>query len=837
MKDLLNTQITLALSDQTCARIPTSSSAWSGDPNDWRTISFNSMNAYLHTSPPASNPLEVESSIVIDASSSNIQLLSFLNHPLFAAVSPLLPRLPLTSLLMDLTDELTGGTGLISLDAPFGNAPVVSMNMITDGMDVSLSIGNMRIAGLDTIRSSALLDVLSDHVLGSHIAASRLEVTLDMSLQLALPFGMGSLDEVFNVSVGVRDLNASVAALLAIDQGQLYDLQIGSVIDNTAGCLLSLPFAASLTRLRATIEEVINPVLSGFIDSLLSQSIVGLSDALFNLFEPGVLNALPMVLDTTLRQMINEQITALLSTSTCVQSHVPITSNLPHWRNLSIGTLNAYLEAPNPPPSDPLSGEAALGHAHAAGQVWNVLRFDTHPLFVAIMPVLARLPISSLVSALTGGTGILELRQDATAAAALEMPLDTFGYAPLVDVISTVNVSFGMGTLRLSGLDTIATTQLFSVLSPHVIGSHFAASRLDVGVDLSLRVGLPLGLGGLDEQFRVSVGLRDLDVRAAGLFAIRQDDLYNLQLGSLVDTPTSCLASLLYSAALTQLRGNVSDIANPVLSGFVDAIVSQSITAVSDALFGMFEMGVVNKLPHLTDTTVRSLLNEQFTSFLADNTCTRIPGPSVWSGDPDDWRTISFNSVNAYLHQPPPPSNPLAGEASVISHAAGQHVQLLDFQTHPLFTMLAPMLKNLPITQLLTDMTDANGLLVLEQPLGDAPVMSMEMATDGMDVTLSIGSMRIGGLDTVSSDDLLSVLSKHVIGSSVSASHIDLSVSMSLQLGLPFGMGSLNEAFNVSVGLRGIHTTVAAIVALDVTKFDALQIGSVLNSPIGCPIN
>ena len=122
-----------------------------------------------------------------------------------------------------------------------------------------------------------------------------------------------------------------------------------------------------------------------------------------------------------------------------------------------------------------------------------------------------------------------------------------------------------------------------------MIGSHFAVA-LDVGVDLSLRVGLPLGLGGLDEQLLRVCWSRDLDVRAAGLFAIRQDDLYNLQLGSPVDTPTSCLASLLYSAAFTQLRGNVSDIANPVLSGFVDAIVSQSITAVSDALFGMFEM-------------------------------------------------------------------------------------------------------------------------------------------------------------------------------------------------------------------------------------------------------
>ena len=253
------------------------------------------------------------------------------------------------------------------------------------------------------------------------------------------------------------------------------------------------------------------------------------------------------------------------------------------------------------------------------------------------MPVLATLPISSLVSELTNGTGIMEL--------------NLFDGSPLVDVVSTVNVSFGMGTLRLSGLDTIATTQLFSVLSPHVIGSHFAASRLDVGVDLSLRVGLPLGLGGLDEQFRVSVGLRDLDVRAAGLFAIRQDDLYNLQLGSLIDTPTSCLASLLYSASLTQLRGNVSDIANPVLSGFVDAVVSQSITAVSDALFGMFEMGVVNKLPHLTDTTVKDLLNTQLTLALSDQTCARIPtSSSAWSGDPDDWRAISFNSMNAYLH-------------------------------------------------------------------------------------------------------------------------------------------------------------------------------------------
>ena len=77
---------------------------------------------------------------------------------------------------------------------------------------------------------------------------------------MSLPYGLRDIDEAFTISVGVSDIDVNAAALLAIDELRLDSMQLGSLEVDVAGCLTSLLYAGSVTQLRATLIDVINPL-------------------------------------------------------------------------------------------------------------------------------------------------------------------------------------------------------------------------------------------------------------------------------------------------------------------------------------------------------------------------------------------------------------------------------------------------------------------------------------------------------------------------------------------------------------------------------------------------
>ena len=127
------------------------------------------------------------------------------------------------------------------------------------------------------------------------IAASRLEGRVWMRLSIGLPTGASAhayvvgdgsdvrLDETFDVSVGLSHFDALVSALIAVNQDRVKALQIGALQSNPNGCILSLFHETQLTQLRASLADVVNPVLSGFLNRGLSQMVNDLSDSLFRL--------------------------------------------------------------------------------------------------------------------------------------------------------------------------------------------------------------------------------------------------------------------------------------------------------------------------------------------------------------------------------------------------------------------------------------------------------------------------------------------------------------------------------------------------------------------------
>ena len=786
------------------------------------TTSLASIHAYLDAPlGPPSDPSEGEAAAVVRARQQGVDLVDFHTHTLFAALIPLLGRVPVSSLLKQVAE---GGSALEIAD-PFGAGPLLEFTTDTSP-NVSFVMGfdGVRVSGLETFSNVDLFHALGSHVAQSRLAASRLVVEAELSILIVLPLGLAALNETFTVSAGVYDLNLTLATLLAINEQRLQDLQLGSLMSNTSNCLRSLLFTANVTQLRATVTDIINPVVDGLLDSGISNLVQGFSDVLFEMFEPGLVHKLPEMLDRDIRALANEQLEQLFTNV----PHCPV-RELDLERasrgelsldTLSLATMDTFLASENAAPADPLQGEAAVvGDATASGT--QLVDFNRHRIFRAILPALGRLPVASLITELTEGSGTLDL----------SVPED---FGPLVNSSSGVEVALSLRGVRLSGLDTLSTVDLFNVLSAHVFQSRLAAARLEVSATLSLHLGLPFGLHSIDDTFTVSVGVTNLDATLAALLALDEVRLEHMQLRSLVDTTSSCLLSLVYAANVTQLRAAVLDIINPVVTNFIDAATSDLITSLSDAVLDIYEPGLIHKLPVLLDTTVKRLVNEQLHQLLTgDNQCPQ----HARTAPPDylDLDTLSLKTLGEFLSAPnPEPSSPTLGQAGALAQATAEGVTVLDFNTHPLFELALPLLESLDVADLISALTSGTGRLSLAQPFG---ADSLVDAASAINVTLDVSRMQVSGLDTLQRVELFHVLGPHVFQTSLGASQLVMEMELSLIVELPFGFGKIDETFNVSAGVVDLNATVAALLAINQGRLDPMQLGSILATPVDCLVS
>ena len=123
------------------------------------------------------------------------------------------------------------------------------------------------------LTSANLFEVQSAQVFRTSAAAAHLGATIGFALRTELPLGLGSVHETFNITVGASQLAIDVGALLAVDESRFDGVQIGALKLDPSGCLLSLLFAANLTMLRATVADILDPLVAGLFDRTASRMI------------------------------------------------------------------------------------------------------------------------------------------------------------------------------------------------------------------------------------------------------------------------------------------------------------------------------------------------------------------------------------------------------------------------------------------------------------------------------------------------------------------------------------------------------------------------------------
>jgi len=182
-----------------------------------------------------------------------------------------------------------------------------------------ITLDSLEVLGLDTIIEFDPLTATGKHTLDSSLKFSYLEAVVNITIDVQPSTkpdslferpGAGRIIEKVSVNFGVDDVAASLSTFLVIDQEKLESITFASLFDTKTlmNCLLSTVFDAQMSGLNVTVGNFREPVSSGFIgegiDRVLSQG----ADFVFAVYERVLIQALPTVFQTTVRDIINTNI-------------------------------------------------------------------------------------------------------------------------------------------------------------------------------------------------------------------------------------------------------------------------------------------------------------------------------------------------------------------------------------------------------------------------------------------------------------------------------------------------------------------------------------------------
>ena len=187
-------------------------------------------------------------------------------------------------------------------------------DMLTETL---ITLNEVRLLGLDSFGEFDPLNGVGRYTLGNRFFWKHLTVEMDLTLVMKPSTTSDSLivvgteaevRETISLAMGINAIDVDFHFLLGVDEKELGSVQLSSVL-NTAyilPCVLKSFFASEVTGFAASVGDIETPTLSGFIspgiDSLVSKA----ADAVFLMYEPTLMKAIPNFFELTVRNVTNQ---------------------------------------------------------------------------------------------------------------------------------------------------------------------------------------------------------------------------------------------------------------------------------------------------------------------------------------------------------------------------------------------------------------------------------------------------------------------------------------------------------------------------------------------------
>ena len=181
------------------------------------------------------------------------------------------------------------------------------------------------------------------------------------------------------------------------------------------------------------------------------------------------------------------------------------------------------------------------------------------------------------------------------------------------------NSTISVESINVYGLDTLVEFIPIDTIGNYTVASRLFWPLLKVGVVLNVEVSpsdaqdsvINGGQGTVRELIEVEIGVEEVDLDLAFMFAISEMNITDLSLGSFTDIQSvvSCFSNAIYDLEITDLSMVIGNVIPPTLDGFIATGIDDIVSTLSFALFEMYEGTLLNIVSRLMQVEIRKNLN------------------------------------------------------------------------------------------------------------------------------------------------------------------------------------------------------------------------------------
>eukprot|EP00578_Thalassiosira_sp_NH16_P025700 CAMPEP_0181083610 /NCGR_PEP_ID=MMETSP1071-20121207/4250_1 /TAXON_ID=35127 /ORGANISM="Thalassiosira sp., Strain NH16" /LENGTH=1518 /DNA_ID=CAMNT_0023165281 /DNA_START=348 /DNA_END=4905 /DNA_ORIENTATION=- len=391
-----------------------------------------------------------------------------------------------------LRDNILNENGEFVLDPSlfFENGVVFEgHDMLTE---TTLSLQSIKIQGIDSFKEMDLMKAIGKHTLQNKLKLDHLSIVAEMEAEMKASSKSNSvvvmngnnvspITENFTVEFSVTNIDIDASVFLGINVETLGNLELGSLLHSKdiIPCLLSAIDEAKFSGLSVTVQDMVPPKLSGFIDYGIDHLISTAAAALFDMYENVLIKAMPNFLEMYVRDMMNDFAENALDADRC-----PKIENVEEDRYVDFRDM-FYDQA-----------DAALAGGSGDGRYGNVIPWVMNIIddqflsadddgLLAINDML----IAPLTKSQSGTEGAFKLNGTFVNLNKEEVTLDI--WQAFAD-----NLRLTLSDLSVSGLDTLKGPM--KLLEPRTSSAHLLENQLSLGIpnkplDASFQFGIDVG--------------------------------------------------------------------------------------------------------------------------------------------------------------------------------------------------------------------------------------------------------------------------------------------------------------------------------------------------------
>jgi len=186
--------------------------------------------------------------------------------------------------------------------------------------ETKIVLDSIKIFGLDTLNAFEPLLDIGKHTVETELSWNVLMVEMDVTIDVktstksdsVFVMGPGSRKEVqenVKIKFGLENVNTVASILLALDEGKLGALRLGSLLntDWILDCLLSTVHDVKLSGLSLQVGDIQPPTMEGFVSRGIDRVVSNSVDAAFLMYESSLLEAVPSFFQTSVKRFLNKK--------------------------------------------------------------------------------------------------------------------------------------------------------------------------------------------------------------------------------------------------------------------------------------------------------------------------------------------------------------------------------------------------------------------------------------------------------------------------------------------------------------------------------------------------